>query len=118
MDISGTTKKIGRLISNIVGFASLAFGFLFEDQLVEFSHQPVFVWAASVGLSGLLIAGVYFLFWKNKYYNSYLNGVERFWNEFWKIPIAGLGRAFVNLASALLPFYQHPIIFVPLALYF
>ena len=115
-------KKFGEQVSarvvSIVNFVTIAFGFMFEDQLVTISHEAWFAWAAGIGVVGLFIAGVLFMFRANQYYNGYLDNVSRFWNWFWQIPMAGLGRAFVNLVVALLPFYQHPIIFAPIALYF
>ncbi len=92
-------------------------GFVFQKNVLVFAGWLTLPWV--VGIIGSFAgAGLYFHFIAKGKLRGFKLVTHLVSSRCWNIVIGGLSKAFFDLATGLLPFWQNPWIFVVLALYF
>jgi len=108
---------IGRALWRASPALSLVLGFAFEKDVLAFAGLLTLPWIISI-IGSFAGAALYFHFIAKDKLMGFKLVTHLVSSRCWNVVIGGLSKAFFDLATGLLPFWQNPWIFVVLGLYF
>jgi hypothetical protein len=109
--------RVGRALWRASPVLAFVFGFIFQQSVLTFAGMLTL--PRTIAIIGAFAAtALYFRFVARNHLRGFKDATGAIGSRSWNVVIGGLSKAFFDLATGLLPFWQNPWIFVVLGLYF